>query len=155
MIDKIKPGVLAKSIKKYLREQNLKPSEYQAEFLDKTCNFITDAFNCSYNTASKAFESLENTVERIVNAVSDSNTHTSEPTPAAPKAAGENAHPKAATPRKKAVKKKAVKKKASAKKRVAKKQVAKKRVARKTSTVKNTARKKNPKKATKQITSED
>ena len=110
---KIKPGALANSLKKYLSDQNVKPSEYEAEFVKATCDVITDVFNKSYDTASKAVEAVENTFERVWDTVH----HEEKPTQPA---AGKKSTPK------KAVKKKAVKKKA-AKKKTAKKKTTRRR----------------------------
>ena len=123
-MNKIKPGALAKSVKNYLREQKLKPSDYESEFLDKTCGFITDVFNKSYETTTKALDSMEHTFEKVWDAINQDDKAPARPVK---KKTAKKAVKKAA--KKKTAKKKVVKK--AAKKKVAKKQVAKKKTAKK------------------------
>lgn len=120
---KLKKNELTRAVKKYFREQKLKSSEYESEFVEKTCSILTDVFNLTYDATAKAKTSVVVGLEKILETIDDK-----EP-------------PKKKRARKKVAKKKAVKKK-SVKKKVAKKKVAKKVV--KKAAKKKAAKKKTP-----------
>ncbi|WOO41828.1 hypothetical protein [Rubellicoccus peritrichatus] len=106
---KLKKNELHKAVKKFLRKKNLKQSDYQVDFVEKTCTFLTNAFNKTYDVSNAALDTVEEQLSQVHDAIFR-----------------EENEAKAATKVKKKSAKKATKKTAS--KKVARKKVAKKAV---------------------------
>lgn len=151
---KLKKNELHKTVKKFLHKKNIKQTDYQVDFVEKTCTFLTNAFNKTYDVSNAALDTVEDQLSQVHDAIfREENEAKSGKKKAAKKASTKAASKKVAkkaakkSVAKKAVKKvmkKAVKKAAKkATKKTATKRVATKKAAtKKTTTRKSAARKK-------------
>lgn len=151
---KLKENELSKAVKKFLRKKKLKPSDYQADVVEKTCSLLTKAFNKTYDVSNTALETVEEQLNKVHEAIfREEKLNAEKPQPKkARKRAAKKAVKKAArkatkkTTAKKATRKTARKaakkavKKAAVRKKVAKKAVARKSAVKKTTTRKRAAR---------------
>ncbi len=126
---KLKKDELSKSVKKFLRKKKLKASEYEHEFVDKTCALLTTAFNKSYDATSSALGSIEEQIGKVHDAIfreeQEAAKASSKGKASSKKAGKKGASKKSKKPTTKKAASKPVKKKTATKKAPAKKSTAK------------------------------
>lgn len=66
---KLKKNEIHKAVKKFLRKKNIKQTDYQVDFVEKTCTFLTNAFNKTYDVSNAALDTVEEHLSKVHEAI--------------------------------------------------------------------------------------